>query len=169
MPRNSTFETEILPILTSDAFYGRALRMTKCPADAEDLVGDVTVRALRFIDRYEPGTNAKAWCFTILRHTWINVLESRKREQRRLDQLAYGDAPQLAYGEVFDEAIDMKRRWDRTSSALGALRPQFREALERQYFAGDSISETAEAMGTPRGTVMARRHRGLRHLRALAC
>src|SRR5262245_56266680 len=86
-----TFSDEVLVHL--DALYGTALRLTRNRADAEDLVQDTVVKARRFEDRFERGTNLKAWLFTILHNTWRNRLRDAAREtvdvdSTRIDELA---------------------------------------------------------------------------------
>src|SRR5918911_5077862 len=76
------FQLEALPML--DSLYGAALRMTRNPVDAEDLVQDTMLRAYRAFDRFEPGTNLKAWLFRIMTNAYINTYRKRQREPQRV-------------------------------------------------------------------------------------
>ncbi|HEY8431619.1 MAG TPA: sigma-70 family RNA polymerase sigma factor, partial [Sandaracinaceae bacterium] len=82
-PARQEFEREALKHL--DSLYGAALRLTRSPSDAEDLVQDSFVKAYRFYDRFEPGTNMKAWLFRILTNTFINKYRRSTRERKVLE------------------------------------------------------------------------------------
>src|SRR5215467_4634706 len=89
-PAPSDFEKEALPHLP--ALYAAALRMTRNEKDAEDLVQDTVLRAYRFFDSFEPGTNCKAWLFRILTNVFCNRYREREREHEILNEAESSDA-----------------------------------------------------------------------------
>jgi RNA polymerase sigma-70 factor, ECF subfamily len=163
------FETQVLSHL--DALYAVACRLTKVPLDAEDLVQDALVKAMRARDQYQPGTNLKAWLFKILTNTFINKYRRGGLERVVLDG---PDADPLADGWV--SAASMRALRDPESQALrpivaGEIRraldelpEEFRIAVVLSDVEELSYKEIAEAMDCPVGTVMSRLHRGRRLL-----
>ena len=166
--RRRRFEEEALPHL--DALYGTALRMTRNRGDAEDLVQETYLRALRFWDRYTPGTNCKAWLFKILTNTGINRFVKRSREPVRVPfdaveptlrqpdrdgfgATAAGDLPALA------DFLD-----DEVKQALESLPESFRIVLLLAVVEGFAYKEIAEMLEIPIGTVMSRLFRARRLL-----
>lgn len=157
------FETEALSYL--DRLYGAALRLTRNPADAEDLVQDTYVKAFRFADRFEPGTNLRAWLFTILHNTARNRRRDAAHDLAVADSEAVdraaarpGDSPtpeQLALRAVMD--VDLK-------AALDSLPPAFREAVWLRDVDELSYADIARVLDVPMGTVMSRISRGRRLL-----
>jgi RNA polymerase sigma-70 factor, ECF subfamily len=164
------FEDEALKHL--DALYRTALRMTRNPSDAEDLVQDALVRAYRFYDRFEPGTNFRAWLFKILTNTYIN---SYRRKQGRPQESSLEDTEefflynQLSGDEgervtdVEDTVLD-RLGADAIQRAIDQLPPQFRTTVQLSDVEGLSYAEIAEATGVAKGTVMSRLFRGRRQL-----
>jgi RNA polymerase sigma-70 factor, ECF subfamily len=164
------FEDEALKHL--DALYRTALRMTRNPSDAEDLVQDALVRAYRFYDRFEPGTNFRAWLFKILTNTYIN---SYRRKQGRPQESSLEDTEdfflynQLSGDEgervtdVEDTVLD-RLGTDAIQRAIDQLPPQFRTTVQLSDVEGLSYAEIAEATGVAKGTVMSRLFRGRRLL-----
>ena len=164
------FEDEALQHL--DALYRTALRMTRNPSDAEDLVQDALVRAYRFYDRFEPGTNFRAWLFKILTNTYIN---SYRRKQSRPQESSLDDTQefflynQLSGDEgervtdVEDTVLDQLGA-DAIQRAIDQLPPQFRTTVQLSDVEGLSYAEIAEATGVAKGTVMSRLFRGRRLL-----
>jgi RNA polymerase sigma-70 factor (ECF subfamily) len=163
------FEEDALQHL--DALYRTALRMTRNPADAEDLVQDALVRAYRFYDRYEPGTNFRAWLFKILTNTYINRF---RRQRARPQESSLDDTEdfflynQVASGgdgveDVEDTVID-RLSADEIQRAIDRLPPQFRTTVQLADVEGLSYAEIAEATGVAKGTVMSRLFRGRRQL-----
>lgn len=156
-----------------DALYGFALVLTRSPAEAEDLVQDTYVRALQFFHRYEPGTNCKAWLFTIMKRIFLNRVPQRAREVLCPEQTQYGD-------EEFIESLDSRVnsidtvhgereevfRQDVTK-ALELLPDSFRVVVVLRDIQGFSYSEIANLLDCPMGTVMSRLSRGRELLRQL--
>jgi RNA polymerase sigma-70 factor (ECF subfamily) len=168
-PLPDAFEAEVLSHL--DALYGVACRLTKSPLDAEDLVQDALVKAMRAREQYESGTNLKAWLFKILTNTFINKYRRGGLERVVLDG---PDADPLADGWV--SAASMRALRDPESQALRAivedeiqraldeLPEEYRLAVVLSDVEELSYKEIAEVMGCPVGTVMSRLHRGRRLL-----
>jgi RNA polymerase sigma-70 factor (ECF subfamily) len=165
----SRFEEEALEHL--DALYRTALRMTRNPSDAEDLVQDALVRAFRFYDRFEPGTNFRAWLFKILTNTYIN---SYRRKQGRPQESSLEDTEDFfLYNQLSDDGERVTDVEDTVLDRLGAdaiqraideLPPQFRTTVQLSDVEGLSYAEVAEATGVAKGTVMSRLFRGRRLL-----
>jgi RNA polymerase sigma-70 factor (ECF subfamily) len=164
------FQDEALPML--DSLYAAALRMTRNPADAEDLVQETMLRAYRAFDRFEPGTNLKAWLFRILTNAYINVYRKRQREPQKLSQDEVEDFdlyqqlkdhdPQFSATPesiVLDSLVDSD-----ILEAIDSLPEQFRLAVILSDIEGFTYAEMAEIMGVPMGTVMSRLHRGRKAL-----
>jgi RNA polymerase sigma-70 factor (ECF subfamily) len=164
------FEEEALKHL--DALYRTALRMTRNPSDAEDLVQDALVRAYRFYDRFEPGTNFRAWLFKILTNTYIN---SYRRKQGRPQESSLEDTEEFfLYNQLSDESGERVTDVEDTvldhlgadaiQRAIDRLPPQFRTTVQLSDVEGLSYAEIAEATGVAKGTVMSRLFRGRRQL-----
>jgi RNA polymerase sigma-70 factor (ECF subfamily) len=171
-PRELTFEEQALPFM--DQLYAAALRMTRNPADAQDLVQETFVKAFAAWAQFHQGTNLKAWLYRILTNTFINSYRKKQREpfQTPIDDLEdwqLGGAESTtarAARSAEAEAIDHLPDSD-VKNALQAIPEDFRMAV---YFAdveGFSYQEIADIMKTPIGTVMSRLHRGRRMLRDL--
>ena len=168
------FEQTALPLL--DNMYGAAMRLTRDPAEAEDLVQDSMVRAYRFWDTFKQGTNVKAWLFTILRNTFINGYHRRGRQrsfQSDVNAQMRSLGPAVAVGNSTsqppgpEEAVATQITTARIREALDSLPPDYRMAVTLADLEGLSYKEIAEAMDCPIGTVMSRIYRGRKVLHKL--
>jgi RNA polymerase sigma-70 factor, ECF subfamily len=170
--RLARFERDALPYL--DQLYGGALRMTRNPADAEDVVQETFVKAFAKFHTFTEGTNLKAWLFRILTNTYINLYRKRQREPRQssADELADWQIAQTqAYvtGELKSAEAEALERItdDAVIDALAQVPEDFRLAVYLADVEGFSYKEIADIMDTPVGTVMSRLHRGRKILREL--
>lgn len=170
--RRRLFEEQALPFM--DQLYGAAMRMTRNPADAADLVQETFVKAFAAFSQFEQGTNLKAWLYRILTNTFINVYRKKQRDpyQGTIDEMedwqlgGAESATSTSSRSAEAEAID-RMPASAVKDALQAIPEDFRLAV---YFAdveGFAYQEIADIMKTPVGTVMSRLHRGRRMLREL--
>ncbi len=168
------FEQEALPQL--DHLYGAALRLTRDPAEAEDLVQDAMVRAYRFWHHYKPGTSVKAWLYTILRNTFINGYHKRNRRrafrrevENQVESLGQGVTLAHPGSEVPgpEQAVEAQVTRARIEAALASVPEDYRTAVILADFEGLSYKEIAEVMDCPIGTVMSRIYRGRKLLHKL--
>jgi RNA polymerase sigma-70 factor (ECF subfamily) len=162
------FQRDVVPLLSG--MYSSALRMTRNPADAEDLVQETFLRAYRGFGGFQEGTNLKAWLYRILTNTFINTYRKRQREPQTVpdddvedwylyDRLAAQSSEASAETTVLESMPD-----DDVKAAVDALPEGFRMAVLLADVEGFSYKEIAEILGIPIGTVMSRLHRGRRAL-----
>ncbi len=154
-----------------DGLYRVALRYTRDPSSAEDLVHDTVVRALRFRERFEAGTNFKAWTYTILTNTFIHKYRRQKRERQVLEGAAREDVERQLRSEQSRDAAQRPEHVyldhllsDEIVSALDALPDDYRNVITMCDLEGLSYKEIADVLDCPVGTVMSRLYRGRRIL-----
>ncbi len=165
------FADDAMPLMAS--LYSAALRMTRNPSDAEDLVQETYLKAFRAYERFEAGTNLKAWMYRILTNTYIN---SYRKKQRRPDETDLGDVEDLYLyrrvggleGSILgrsaeDELMDLFGEAE-VKEALEALPEHYRLPVLLADVEGFAYKEIAEILDIPIGTVMSRLHRGRKQL-----
>ncbi|MFQ5555661.1 MAG: sigma-70 family RNA polymerase sigma factor, partial [Acidimicrobiia bacterium] len=163
------FERDAIPLL--DQLYGGALRMTRNPADAEDVVQETYLKAYRAYHTFQEGTNLKAWLYRILTNTYINRY---RKKQRRPNEVELGElqdlylfkrlgepsgASQSAEDSVLEQFVDTDIK-----QALESLPDHFRMPVLLADVDGFAYKEIAEILDIPIGTVMSRLHRGRKAL-----
>jgi RNA polymerase sigma-70 factor (ECF subfamily) len=166
------FENEAL--VHTEALYRTALRMTRNASDAEDLVQETLLKAYRSFDRYEAGTNARAWLFKIMTNTFINSYRARQKEATSVsfddidDNYLHnqitgqasdsGDPERDFFAKVLDKDV---------IAAIDKLPEEFRMVAVRAFYEGFAYQEIADILGIQVGTVKSRLHRGRKILQKL--
>lgn len=167
---DARFERDALPLL--DQLYGGALRMTRNPADAEDLVQETYVKAYQAFNSFSEGTNLKAWLYRIMTNTYINSYRKKKRQPTQQSSEGVTDHQLLATSS--HEAVGLESAEvealknlpnQRIAQAMNDLSEDYRMVVYYADVEGLAYKEIAEIMGTPLGTVMSRLHRGRKQLR----
>jgi RNA polymerase sigma-70 factor (ECF subfamily) len=171
MADQATFADQAMEFMPS--LYSAALRMTRNPSDAEDLVQETMLKAYRAFGSFQQGTNLKAWLYKILTNTFINAYRSKKRrpEQTEIEEVEDlylyrrlgGLEGATAGRSAEDEVLDLFTEGD-IKEAIEALPEQFRLAVLLADVEGFSYKEIAEILDIPIGTVMSRLHRGRKAL-----
>ena len=162
--KRKSFEAEALPHM--EALYRTALRMTKNENDAEDLVQEAYVKAYRFWDSFEPGSNCRAWLFKIMTNIFINEYRSKARSPMSVNvddlddnflygQLAVDQTTRNPEQELFSRIFD-----DDIKKAIESLPDDFRMVVVLAFLEGFSYQEIADIMDLQLGTVKSRLHRG---------
>ena len=171
MADQATFADQAMDLMPS--LYAAALRMTRNPADAEDLVQETYLRAYRGFGGFQEGTNLKAWLYRILTNTYINSYRAKKRRPdetdldevedlylyRRIGGLEAAMAGRSAEDELLDRFTDTE-----VKEALESLPENFRMAVLLADVEGFAYKEIADILDIPIGTVMSRLHRGRKAL-----
>ena len=171
MANQETFMTDVDPYL--DSLYSTALRLTKKPADAQDLVQEALMKAYKAYANFEAGTNLKAWLFRILTNSYINIYRYKKRRPREVD-VDDADTMFLYHKLRGSTAADITQSPEEDflktitdtdiSEALAELPDQYRQVVLLADVEGLSYAEIAEMLEIPPGTVMSRLHRGRKAL-----
>jgi len=162
--KTERFETEALEHV--DSVYRFALCMTKNESDAQDLVQDTYLRAYRFFDKFEEGTNCRAWLLRILKNTFINSIRRERRqpqmihlpemEENGMELRSNGDPEDEVFGDLLDDDV---------AAAMDGLPLAYRSVVLLADVEGFSYREIADIIGCPIGTVMSRLSRGRSLLR----
>ena len=166
----STFADQAMPLM--DQLYSAAMRMTRNPADAEDLVQETYMKAYRGYERFQEGTNLKAWMYRILTNSYINRY---RQKQRRPDESDIGDVEDMylyrrlggensEIGASAEDAFLDSVTDSQVKDAIEALPENFRMAVLLADVEGFAYKEIAEILEIPIGTVMSRIHRGRKAL-----
>lgn len=171
MADQATFAEQAMPFM--DQLYSHAMRMTRNPADAEDLVQETYLKGYRGFGSFQQGTNLRAWLFRILTNSYINIY---RKKQRRPDESDLGDVEDLymyrrlggaetstlgrsAEDELLEHITDSE-----VKDAIEALPEQYRDTVLLADVEGFAYKEIAEILDIPIGTVMSRLHRGRKRL-----
>jgi len=170
-PRSKQEAFEAVALEHFHTLYSTALRLTRNASEAQDLVQETLLKAYRFFEHFEPGTNAKAWLFTILRNTYINIYRKTVRQQEQVDferiEPFYADTPHDPEW-IDQESLEAMLRYlvhDDVKRALDALPEAYRIVVLLADMAELSYKDIATMVGCPEGTVMSRLFRGRRLLR----
>ncbi len=167
--KQEDFNEEIIPHL--DALYNFGLRLTSDPNDAEDLVQDSIVKAYRFFDSYEKGTNAKAWLFRILKNSYINNYRKKSKKPQEVDYdevASFYESIRAERTETSDMEDKMFRELidDDISYALDEIPEDFRTVVLLCDVEDFTYEEIANMLDVPIGTIRSRLHRGRNLLKA---
>jgi RNA polymerase sigma-70 factor (ECF subfamily) len=167
-----SFEQQALPLMPQ--LYGAALRWTRNPSDAEDLVQETFAKAFVAWAKFEQGTNLKAWLFRIMTNTHINLYNKRNKDRAKtaLDDL---EDWQIGQGESITSISTRSAEAEAMDNlpsgiikeALDQIPDEFRMVVYYAVVEGLPYAEIADVMGTPVGTVMSRLHRGKKLLKTL--
>ena len=159
------FDSQAMPYL--DSLYNTAYRMTRSAEDAEDLVQETFFKAYKYYDKFEEGTNLKAWLFKILKNTFINNYRKRKLEPRSVDFAEIEDSfERIVRRDNTEQTADPEAEYfhgvldDDVKKALDSLPYDYRMVVILADLEDFSYKEIAEILDCPVGTVMSRLYRG---------
>jgi RNA polymerase sigma-70 factor (ECF subfamily) len=159
------FDSQVMPYL--DSLYNTAYRMTRSAEDAEDLVQETYFKAYKYYDKFEEGTNLKAWLFKILKNTFINNYRKRKLEPRSVDFAEIEDSfERIVRRDNNEQAADPESEFftgvldDDVKKALDSLPYDYRMVVILADLEDFSYKEIADILDCPVGTVMSRLYRG---------
>lgn len=160
--KNSIFDLEFMPHI--DSMYNFAFRLTFDEDDAKDLVQDTYLKAFRFINSFEQGTNAKAWLFRILKNSFINDYRKKSKQPAKVDYQeveTYYNSDDVDYSITSDLRVDAVKDMlgDEISNALNSLAVDFRTVIILCDLEGFTYEEMAKILDIPIGTVRSRLHR----------
>lgn len=167
-----SFELQALPLMRQ--LYGAALRWTRNPSDAEDLVQETFAKAFVAWEKFEQGTNLKAWLFRIMTNTHINLYNKKAKDKAKtalddLEDWQIGQGESITARSSRSAEIEAMENMPSTAikNALDQIPEEFRMVVYYAVVEGLPYQEIAEVMDTPVGTVMSRLHRGKKLLRTL--
>jgi RNA polymerase sigma factor (sigma-70 family) len=160
--KNTIFDQEFMPHI--DSMYNFGFRLTFDEDDAKDLVQDTYLKAYRFINSFEQGTNAKAWLFRILKNSFINDYRKKSKQPAKIDYQeveTYYNSDDVDYGITTDLRVDAVKDMlgDEISNALNSLAVDFRTVIILCDLEGFTYEEMAKILDIPIGTVRSRLHR----------
>jgi RNA polymerase sigma-70 factor (ECF subfamily) len=160
--KNAIFDQEFMPHI--DSMYNFGYRLTFDEDDAKDLVQDTYLKAYRFINSFEQGTNAKAWLFRILKNSFINDYRKKSKQPAKIDYQeveTYYNSDDVDYGITTDLRVDAVKDMlgDEISNALNSLAVDFRTVIILCDLEGFTYEEMAKILDIPIGTVRSRLHR----------
>ena len=167
--RSKRFERDALQYMNQ--LYAAALRYTRNPEDAQDLVQDTYIKAYNSFHQFEPGTNLKAWLYRVLTTTFINTYRKDQRRPQTSDseledwQIAEASSHTSDQGKSTEDVVLENLPDSDIKNALAQIPEEFRMAVYLADVEGFSYKEIAEIVGVPAGTVMSRLHRGRKQLR----
>ena len=161
-PKEQVFETEFLPQI--DALFNFAYHLTYNEDDANDLVQETYMKAFRFIEKYDTGTNAKAWLFKILKNAFINQYRKKSKQPTKVDYeeiVNFHDEEDTQYSSYLDlrEEIFQGMMGDEVTNAINALPVDFKTVILLCDIEGFTYEEIAKIIDIPIGTVRSRLHR----------
>lgn len=170
--QKSEFELEAM--VHTEALYRTALRMTKNPGDAEDLVQETLLKAYKSFDRFEKGTNAKAWLFKIMTNTFINSYRAKQKESTNVsfDEIDDSFLHSQITGQTSESGNPEKDFFNKildqdVVAAIEKLPEEFRMVVVLAFNEGFAYQEIADILGIQVGTVKSRLHRGRKILQKL--